>query len=541
MTTHHLLHHFAPITEAPAAVARLRQFVLDLAVRGKLVAQENENSSAFSIIDDTPFPIPAHWQWRKLKDIGETQTGSTPRTSEPECYGGTIPFIKPAAIKDSIVTYDGEGLTELGVKQSTCINAGTILMVCIGGSIGKAALVNRRACFNQQINSLSPYEGINSRFLLFAMQASYFQTQVTETAAQGTLPIISKGKWERLFVPLPPLAEQQRIVAKVDALMTLCDELAAAQTEREARRDRLVAATLHRLTASAADPAPFPERARFYFTHLPRLTTRPEHIHQLRQTILTLAVQGKLVPQDPNDEPASLLFNKLTKVKEHMLATRSMKSSKLLQDYSEADLPYTIPSSWAWVMLGEITDIGTGSTPSRTVHEFWQNGHIPWITSGLTSQTLITEADEFVTTSAVEQHRLKLYKPGTLLVALYGQGKTRGQVATLGIEATVNQACAAVCAINGFEDLQHYLRLLLQKIYEEVRTLSAGGTQPNLNVQKIKEILVPLPPLAEQQRIVARVDELLALCDELAANLDTVTATRRRLLEAALQEALVAA
>jgi type I restriction enzyme S subunit len=335
MTTHHLLHHFAPITEAPAAIARLRQFVLDLAVRGKLVAQENENSSAFSIIDDTPFPIPAHWQWRKLKDIGETQTGSTPRTSEPECYGGTIPFIKPAAIKDSIVTYDGEGLTELGVKQSTCINAGTILMVCIGGSIGKAALVNRRACFNQQINSLSPYEGINSRFLLFAMQASYFQTQVTETAAQGTLPIISKGKWERLFVPLPPLAEQQRIVAKVDELMTLCDELAAAQSEREARRDRLVAATLHRLAASAADPTPFPERARFYFTHLPRLTTRPEHIHQLRQTILNLAVQGKLVPQEPNDEPADALLKRIELERQRLVVDGQLEKHDLLQDVLE--------------------------------------------------------------------------------------------------------------------------------------------------------------------------------------------------------------
>jgi type I restriction enzyme S subunit len=428
--------------------------------------------------------------------------------------------------------------------SGTHIQPQDLLLNITGASIGRCALVPSTFAegnVSQHVAIIRPFEPAMREFIHLSLISPFYQQMIMDVQVGVSREGLSMQSLKLFPMVIPPLAEQQRIVAKVDELMTLCDELAAAQTEREARRDRLVAATLHRLTASAADPAPFPERARFYFTHLPRLTTRPEHIHQLRQTILTLAVQGKLVPQDPHDEPASLLFNKLTKVKEHMLATRSMKSSKLLQDYSEADLPYTIPSSWAWVMLGEITDIGTGSTPSRTVHEFWQNGHIPWITSGLTSQTLITEADEFVTTSAVEQHRLKLYKPGTLLVALYGQGKTRGQVATLGIEATVNQACAAVCAINGFEDLQHYLRLLLQKIYEEVRTLSAGGTQPNLNVQKIKEILVPLPPLAEQQRIVARVDELLALCDELAANLDTVTATRRRLLEAALQEALVAA
>jgi type I restriction enzyme S subunit len=557
MTTHHLLHHFAPITEAPAAIARLRQFVLDLAVRGKLVAQEPSDEPASEFLkriadhkaqiakenrlkvqtevvlveeEDEPYPIPASWVWVRFGSIIISRDGERiPVSKEERNHRAKIyDYYGASGVIDQIDGYlFDKPLLLIGEDGANLINRSTPI----------AFIARGKYWVNNHAHVL---DGISEEFLRFIelyINATDLKPYVTGTAQ----PKMNQAKMNSIPVALPPLAEQQRIVAKVDELMTLCDELAAAQSEREARRDRLVAATLHRLAASAADPTPFPERAHFYFTHLPRLTTRPEHIHQLRQTILTLAVQGKLVPQDPHDEPASLLFNKLTKVKEHMLATRSMKSSKLLQDYSEADLPYTIPSSWAWVMLGEITDIGTGSTPSRTVHEFWQNGHIPWITSGLTSQTLITEADEFVTTSAVEQHRLKLYKPGTLLVALYGQGKTRGQVATLGIEATVNQACAAVCAINGFEDLQHYLRLLLQKIYEEVRTLSAGGTQPNLNVQKIKEILVPLPPLAEQQRIVARVDELLALCDELAANLDTVTATRRRLLEAALQEALVAA
>jgi type I restriction enzyme S subunit len=131
-----------------------------------------------------------------------------------------------------------------------------------------------------------------------------------------------------------------------------------------------------------------------------------------------------------------------------------------------------------------------------------------------------------------------LYPPGTLLVGLYGQGKTRGQVAELGIESTINQACAAVCPLPGFESVHSYLKLFLKKNYHEVRLLSAGGTQPNLNVQKIKELLVPLPPIQEQERIVAKVNDLMRLCDMLEEKLATAQTETSRLLESVLHHAL---
>ena len=141
-----------------------------------------------------------------------------------------------------------------------------------------------------------------------------------------------------------------------------------------------------------------------------------------------------------------------------------------------------------------------------------------------------------MTKAAVKAHRLRVYPPGTLLVALYGQGKTRGQVAELGISAAINQACAAICPLEGIQSMQPYLKLLLEKQYDEMRSLSAGGAQPNLNVQKIKEVCVPLPPLAEQHRIVAKVDQLMALVDQLEAQLTTSRATATKLLEAIVAE-----
>ena len=144
-------------------------------------------------------------------------------------------------------------------------------------------------------------------------------------------PSVSRQQIDDIPVPLPPLAEQHRIVAKVDELMALCDRLEAAQTERESRRDKLAAASLHRLN-NGANADEFREHARFHLRHLPRLTTRPEHIQQLRQTILNLAVRGQLVPQDPNDEPASELLKRIQAQKARLIRDGGIKKDKSIWD-----------------------------------------------------------------------------------------------------------------------------------------------------------------------------------------------------------------
>ena len=161
-------------------------------------------------------------------------------------------------------------------------------MVCIG-TIGKCQLIDRDCSFNQQINSLSPHGETNSRYLLAACQSDYFQQAAWAASARTTIAILNKGNWELLPLPLP-LAEQRRIVAKVDELMALCDQLEMVRTEREARRDRLTAASLARL--GAPDPATFQDDARFALDMLAALSTRPDQIKHLRQSILNLAVRG---------------------------------------------------------------------------------------------------------------------------------------------------------------------------------------------------------------------------------------------------------
>jgi type I restriction enzyme, S subunit len=169
---------------------------------------------------------------------------------------------------------------------------------------------------------------------------------------------------------------------------------------------------------------------------------------------------------------------------------------------------------------------------------YYEGGDIPWINSSATSGNVIREAKFFVTQLAVKECRLKIFPAGSLVVALYGQGKTRGQVAELGLDATVNQACAVVQWLPSFHDIKGFVRLTLEQQYDAMRERAEGGPQPNLNVGKIRDRLFPLPPLAEQHRIVAKVDALMALCDRLEASLTAAAATRRRLLDALLAEAL---
>lgn len=563
-----LLAHFDRISDAPGAVPRLRRFILDLAVRGKLVEQDPCDQPARMVVsqiiaeknrltaqglipkmklalpvgsDKVRFEIPESWYWVRLSHISSyIQRGRSPQYAA----GDGLPVISQKCVqwqgldlgaarmitRESIASY--EQIRFLRHDDLLWNSTGT-------GAIGRVVKIN-----NPPDNLVCDSHVTVVRTL--GVDAEFVRTWLRSDNVYGSIEDCATGSTNQVeltlqmaleqSVPLPPLAEQHRIVAKVDELMALCDRLEAEQRERERRRDRLTAATHHHLN-NGADAEAVRSHAQFFIGHLPRLTTRPDQIKQLRQTILNLAVRGKLVPQLLDDEPSEHLIKRMKSRMASMFRDSTLRKTKACRSYADNEVPHDIPESWKWTMLGEITDIGTGGTPSRTEARFW-NGSIPWVTSGSTSSPVIYSCEECITKDAVYAHRLRLYQPRTLLVALYGQGKTRGQVAELGIEATINQACAAVVALPGFESVHPYIRVMLEKNYDEVRLLSAGGTQPNLNVQKIKEMMVPLPPLAEQHRIVAKVDELMALCDQLEARLTTAQTEASRLLGSVLHNAL---
>ncbi|KUR72112.1 hypothetical protein AQZ52_02050 [Novosphingobium fuchskuhlense] len=263
------LEHLEPLTKRTDQIKQLRQTILNLAVRGKLVARVAGEGSVSELLDSLRdigplqgrgrrapsggrletsefyLDIPPHWSWARIHELGITQTGTSPSSSNADLFGNFIPFVKPGDLDGASISYDGPGLSEEGVGHSRLAPAGTVMMVCIGATLGKVNVTDRDVCFNQQINSVTPHVRDIARFLAIAFKASGFQSLAWSKAGTGTLPIISKGKWEVLPVPLPPLAEQHRIVAKVDELMALCDQLEASLTEGEQTRSKLLEAVLH--------------------------------------------------------------------------------------------------------------------------------------------------------------------------------------------------------------------------------------------------------------------------------------------------------
>jgi type I restriction enzyme S subunit len=342
------------------------------------------------------------------------------------------------------------------------------------------------------------------------------------------MPKISQGVLLNAPIPLPPLAEQHRIVAKVDELMALCDQLEAAKTEREQSRDRLVAASLHCLNSpvdTAETDAPdlparqadsFRDHARFVFKHLSRLTTRPEHIKQLRQTILNLAVRGKLVPQDSHDEPVVELSNSI--------------------GCDDAELaPFSLPDTWKWAKVQEIADTRLGKMLDQaknkgTERRYLRNVNVRWFDFEL-SDVLTMRFEE----SELEEFSLRV---GDVLIC---EGGEPGRAAVWdGRENNIyfQKAIHRVRFAQGVNP--HYFVYVIKESADSGRLAGyfTGVGIKHFTGKGLSSLLVPLPPLAEQHRIVARVDELMALCDQLEAELIATDADSRRLLEAVLHEAL---
>lgn len=342
---------------------------------------------------------------------------------------------------------------------------------------------------------------------------------------------------DRIPVALPPLAEQHRIVAKVDELMALCDRLETAQTERESRRDRLVASSLHHLNNGTNADA-FQEHARFYFNHLPRLTTRPDHIKQLRQTILNLAVRGKLVPQDPTDEPASELLKRIQAEKTRLVETNNVRCKVDVFPIEETEFPFEIPVTWRWVhlidVLNKLTD-GTHHSPPNLA-----DGPFKYITAKNIKLEGVSLENVTYVTAKVHNEIYARCNPEKGDILYIKDGATTGIVTINDLDEPFSMlssvALLKLSTLIFNRLIENFLRSPF--FYNQMRGFMKGAAITRVTLKRMAPALIPLPPLAEQHRIVAKVDELMGLCTQLETQLNTTQYESHRLIEAILHEAL---
>lgn len=540
MNADRLLALYEKVAEAPDAIARLRRFVLDLAVRGKLVAQEAADEPARPKqgvkSTDLPFDLPTNWRWMRVGDQLDLLNGMAFKPTDWVSSGTRIVRIQNLNKPEAPFNHCRPEMA----RERSLIDDGSFLISWSGTpgtSFGAFIWDRGPAVLNQHIFRCDFKTSLfNAQFLKFAVNGRLDEMIAKAHGGVG-LQHITKGKLEAMLLPLPPLAEQRRIVAKVEELMALLDRLETARTAREATRDRLTVASLTRLTAPDADAADFPANARFALATLPALTTRHDQIKPLRQTILNLAVRGKLVKQDPTDEPVSDLLKRIAAEKKRLGVKHSVVP------LGAEEVPFELPAGWSWTRVGEIcSKTGSGSTP-RGGKDVYKKSGVPF----LRSQNVYNDGlrlDDVAFIDAPTHKRMKgtHVLPGDLLLNITGGSMGRcGRVPYDFGDANISQHVAIIRpAVSGMEAFLHSLVLspyFQAFIFDEQTGAGRGGLPKN----RMDKIAVALPPLAEQNRIVAKVDALMALCDRLETALTTADTTRARLLEALLHEALAPA
>jgi type I restriction enzyme, S subunit len=565
-----LLQHFNRISEALDAIPRLRRFILDLAVRGKLVEQDPNDEPAAELLkrimaekarllkegiakkekslspitdEERPFSVPKSWTWVRLQDITSyIQRGKSPVYAVED----GLPVISQKCVqwrglnlsaarlitKESIKKYEEVRFLLKNDLLWNSTGTGTI------GRIVRIETTQDKLVCDSHVTvvrcTLACAEYVRS----WLCSDHVYQT-IEDRAAGSTNQVeLTTQMATSQIVPLPPLAEQHRIVAKVDELMVLCDQLQAERNKRESRRDRLVASSLNRISTTTAEEAK--DATRFHLNHLPRLTTRTEHIKQLRQTILNLAVRGRLVSQDPHDEPATELLKRIVAENKKLLLKKGIRPQKPAPPSENFETESEIPAKWIHVYLQDlayqITD-GTHLTPKYT-----EQGKPFLSAQNVKPFRFMPQKHRFVSEIDFDNYRAnRRPERGDILLTRVGAGIGEAAVLDSDFEFAFYVSLCLIKIPNQLfsaEYLVIWLNCPEGRDSSAIRTYGKGASQGNLNLGLIRTFKIPLPPLSEQHRIVAKVGELMALCDQLEANLNTTEADNCRLLEAVLRDAL---
>jgi len=562
-----LLTHFDRISAAPDAIPKLRGFILDLAVRGKLVEQKPADESAAELMnritaiksklsagavrldaigaENVPFKIPSNWVWVRLGDIcSKTGSGSTPRGGKSVYQPDGVPFLRSQNVhNDGLRLDDVAYITpQTHEKMSgTAVEPGDLLLNITGGSIGRCCSVPAsfgQANVSQHVAIIRAASDGIQQYLHQLVLSPYFQSFVLSEqtgAGRGGLP---KNRMDRIPVALPPLAEQQRIVSRAQELMVLCDQLEAARAEKEDLRDRLTIAS-HHLLSNGANVDARRKDADFFFSQLPRLTTCQNQVQQLRQIIRNLAIQGRLVRQDPIDGSASELIREIAQNRGRLYAAKTIPKPTQLPLISELDMPFTTPNGWCWTMLGDLCyQVSDG--PHFSPQYVGPHEGVPFLSTrnvrpgsfDLSSLKYISRKDHETFSKRIRPEKGDI---------LYTKGGTTGlaKVNDLDFQFSV-WVHLAVLRIDKERLFPRYVELALNSphCYAQSQRYTQGISNFDLGLTRMVKITIPLPPLGEQRRIVAKVDELMALCDRLEGQLTASETNSSRLLEAVLHNAL---
>lgn len=557
-------------------IKKLRELILELAVRGLLVPQDPNDEPASELLkkiaaekaknekrsksseqalpevteQEYPFSAPSGWAFERIGNlVVKLGSGSTPRGGNEAYVREGVPFLRSQNIwSDGIDLSDVVYISpETHAKMDgTKVFPDDILLNITGASIGRSTIFPAtlvEANVSQHVTIIRLLQPSMGRFVHLGILSPMIQKLVWDRQVGMAIGGLSKKVLEMFEFPIPPLAEQHRIVAKVDELMALCDQLESETETHLSAHQTLVETLLYALTR-VSDAAEFKSAWQRLAEHFDSLFTTEESIDQLKQTILQLAVMGKLVPQDPNDEPASELLKKIAAEKARLVKEGKIKKEKPLPLVSDKEKSFAIPKGWQWCKFGVLAEFINGDRSKNypNQNEYVQTG-IPWINTGHIEPngTLSTTEMNFITREKFESLRSGKIQPGDLVYCLRG--------ATFGKTAFVTPYSEGAIA-SSLMIVRPYLREIAKYIYrylisslgrDQIYRFDNGSAQPNLSANSVTLFVIPLPPLQEQQRIVSKIDELYVLCDQLKSRLSEAQTTQLHLADAMAEKALARA
>ena len=571
MTLHSIIDQFGLLMDAPDSVSKLRQFILQLAVQGKLTEQDPSDEPADHLLervrkrkkqwleendsprrrslgdfpDETPFELPSSWGWTRLDDVSiYIQRGKSPDYAEVE----EIPVVSQKCIQwegfqsNRVRFIDPDSLD--GYQDYRFLRSSDLLWNSTGvGTVGRVNVYRgelseyRRVVADSHVTIVRTVNDlVLPDYVLCWIASAYIQGRIDSEMTSGSTKQteLNTTTVRETLLPLPPLEEQQRIVATVDRLMDECDTLEAQQDAAEQVRVRCTETATHALQ-TADTPAAVRTAWHRLSDHFDALCATPDDVDAVRQTILQLAVQGKLTEQDPSDEPAEKLLERIQAEKQQLYDTSEIKKPKSYSQVGPKDELFNTPKGWKWSRVGSICNESLYG-PRYNKEEYTETG-VPTIrTTDMTEDGQIQLKDPprvELSEDDLEKHRIH---DGDLLLT------RTGSIGTMAIFHHDYEAIPSAYLIRfrfsshlASEFAQLYLRSPFGK---DLMGLSTNTTaQPNVNSTSVKKMPFPLPPLAEQQRIVTTVDRLMVACDALEAHLERRQALGAELLDAVLREA----
>ncbi|MGS0497413.1 restriction endonuclease subunit S [Pseudoalteromonas mariniglutinosa] len=558
-------------------IKKLRELILELAVRGKLVPQDPNDEPASVLLEriaaekaqlvkegklkkqkplpeigeeEKPFELPTGWEWSKLgylsSDIHYGYTASAKHDSEG------VRLLRITDIQNDKVDWSTVPACDISSEktQNYLLENDDILLARTGGTIGKSYLVeniNVEAVFASYLIRVRKIEAMYASYIKVYLGSQLYWNQLYDNSAGTGQPNVNATALKGLLFPISPIEEQNRIVAKVDELMGLCDAL-EAQTENSISAHQTLVEVLLAALLQAPEQHATPEQATAQFEqnwqcvseHFDTLFTTTASIDTLKQTILQLAVMGKLVPQNPNDEPAAKLLARIAAEKAQLIKDGKIKKQKPLPEITDEEKPFELPNGWEFARLGDLTSrLGSGSTPRGGQSAYVDEGIIFLRSQNIWNDGLKLDDTAYITNDTHEKMFNTHVYPNDVLLNITGASLGRCTIFPEEyVTANVSQHVTIIRLIEPQMNQFLYLGIISPLVQRLVWDRQVGMAIEGLSKKVLEQFEFPIPPLEEQHRIVAKVDELMALCDQLKARLTDVQITQLHLTDAIVEQAI---